>query len=159
MKRKPFACVLIAAGALAVLPAVAAGHLSPTNAQIYRDTSGECNSGLTSGIRTSSYATISATDTTVTAVVNLVDLAPNKRYQVDLVQVPSGQNCVMFPGETSVVTNSSGQGSVTITDPIAAGTTGAFVMLLNLDEANIFASTTVPFSAGGGAAPEIAGGW
>ena len=80
---------------------------------IFKNTSGRCDSGPTSGTSTPSFAVIDFHNGNIGAAIRLQDQVPNTTYQIDLVQTPSGESCLQTPGETSL-----------------PGQTGVFVMLL-----------------------------
>jgi hypothetical protein len=113
---------------------------------VFDNTSGNCTIGLTAGTPTESFAVINTHNGSVSAEVSLKGLAPNTTYQLDLVQVPSGESCLQFPGETLLTTNHRGNGNAHWSEPILAGQTGVFVMLLGPFFSDILATPTVSLS-------------
>ena len=127
---------------LGMLPASASA--SKPKLVVFKETTGECEKGLLSGVPTKSSARIAVGESTVTAKVRLKRAEPNATYQVDIVETPSGAGCLQFPGQAEVTTNAKGAGKVTVSQPIGAGQTGAFVMLLAPGLEGILATETVP---------------
>lgn len=118
---------------------------SPGTKQVVFDhTSGICQSGLTAGTPTDSFAVISTHAGNVSAEVSFKGLAPNTIYQVDLVQTPSGESCLMSPGEASLQTNGQGNGNAHWSERILPGQTGVFVMIISPGFSDILATPTVP---------------
>jgi hypothetical protein len=130
---------------LAVIPATASA--GKPKLVVFKETTGECQKGLLSGVPTKSTARITVTEGTVTAKVSLKKAEPNATYQVDLVETPSGTGCLQFPGQAEVTTNSKGKGKVTLSEPVAAGETGVFVMLLSPGLEGILATETLAIGA------------
>ncbi len=136
--------VLVVGGALALFP-VAAGAAASKQV-VFDHTSGNCNSGLIAGLPTDSFAILNTHGGSVSTEVSLKGLEPNTTYQVDLVQVPSGESCLQVPGETTLTTNGQGNGNAHWSEPILPGQTGAFVMLIDTNTGDILATPTVPLS-------------
>jgi hypothetical protein len=78
-------------------------------------------------------AQVSGSGSTVVAQVNAAQAPPNTRYDVRIIQTPRPSiGCA--PGDPGVVTGSlqidgAGNGSTVVTGPIAAGKTGAWVLV------------------------------
>ena len=129
---KRFGSVLVL-GAILALVSLAQTGIARADASkevVFSHTTGNCNSGLITGLPTDSFAVINTHAGTVSAEIALKGLAPNTTYQVDLVQVPSGESCLQVPGETTLTTNGQGNGNVHFAEPILPGQTGVFVMLV-----------------------------
>jgi hypothetical protein len=109
---------------------------------VFEHTSGNCATGLISGVPTGSFGIINTHAGNVSVEVSLKGLEPNTTYQLDLVQTPSGESCLQVPGETSFTTNGRGNGNAHLSEPILPGQTGVFVMLIS--PSDILATPTVP---------------
>jgi hypothetical protein len=106
-------------------PASAQGATSVT---LYNLPSGGCNIGATGGIETDANVIINSTRDKVMATVSIKDGAPNTVYTINLVQIPSGENC--FGAEATLTTNAQGNGTVHLSEPILPSSTGAFVTVI-----------------------------
>lgn len=138
---KRLVSALAVASLLAVFPVSAGAKASKP--LVFDQTSGACSSGLTGGLPTDSFAVINTHAGNVSAEVSLKGLAPNTTYDVDLVQVPSGESCLQSPGETSLTTNGKGNGNAHWSEPVLPGQTGVFVMLIAPGFSDILATPTV----------------
>jgi hypothetical protein len=136
--------VLAISAAFASLPASASA--SASKEVVFDDTSGICQSGLTSGTPTDSFAVINTHAGNVSVEVSLKGLEPDTTYQVDLVQTPSGESCLQQPGETSLTTNGRGNGNAHWSEPILPGQTGVFAQLFGAGLGDVLATPTVPLS-------------
>lgn len=111
---------------------------------IFRDTTGNCTTGLTSGTPTPSFAVIDFHNGNVGATVVLRNQVPRTTYQLNLVQTPSGESCLRDPGEASLRTNGRGNGRTFFTEPILPNQNRVFLMLLT--PFDILATTPVAIS-------------
>jgi hypothetical protein len=112
---------------------------------IFSDTTGNCQTGLTSGTPTPSFAVIDFFQGNVGAQVSLNGEAPGTTYQLDLVQTPSGESCLQNPGEASMRTDSQGNARKFFSEPLLPNQKGVFLMLLT--PFDILATTTVPITS------------
>lgn len=131
---------------LAVLAALPAPALASKSKQvIFKETTGECTKGMTSGNATKSSATITVSKGKITVSIRMVGATPNTTYQLDIVQTPSGEGCVAVPGDASLTTNAKGAGKAKVSEPVEAGATGVFLMLLpEGGSEGVLATPTVP---------------
>ena len=134
--------VVAIAAAFAVFPSSVGAAFSKR--VIFKETSGFCQSGITEGTPTPSYAVIGFHNGNASATVRLQSQVPNTTYQIDLVQTPSGESCLQDPGEGSLTTDGQGNGKTFLSEPILPNQKGVFVMLLT--PFDILATSTVAIS-------------
>lgn len=111
------------AGALDPKPSSANGAQKLT---LLANPGGTCQTGATGGTTTGSFAVINfPSNGTVAAEVAIKDAPANASISVNLVQIPSGESC--FGAEATITTDVEGHANVHLSEPLLAGTTGAFV--------------------------------
>jgi len=120
--------------AIITVPATAhAADAGRVRTVILDNASGSCDSGPDAGTATThSTATFQISGGQISASIKLRGLSPNVTYTVNLVQVPSGANCLPPPDSVTLTTNARGDGSTRVTEPIEAGQTGVYALLESL---------------------------
>jgi hypothetical protein len=131
---------------LAVLPASASAKTKKSKQVLLEHPTGSCFGGATAGTATSGIALITVKAGVVSAKVTVKGFKPLTTYEMNVVQTPSGESCEKLPGETSLKTNSKGNGKAVWSEPIIPGQTGVFVDLLAPSLPDFLATKDVPLS-------------
>ncbi|RSM48920.1 hypothetical protein DMB66_45480 [Actinoplanes sp. ATCC 53533] len=108
----------------------AAEAAGATKEVAFKNAFGDCNVGATVGATTDSFAIINfPSNGTVSATIKLKKLDANTTYQVRLVQTPNGLGGNCGAVDTTLTTNSQGNGTTHWSEARDTTTTGVFVLL------------------------------